>query len=110
MNKPARNLERVYATYNRKFFDSALPLDTQIYWNDEVEDEFGSAYGYEEDNKHRFFNIYINPKLHVTDEQRRLTLLHEMIHVKLFPYAKHGRKFEEEKMRLVMRGALKDLW
>ena len=35
---------------------------------------------------------------------------HEMSHIKLHPYRKHGKKFNAEMLRLAEAGAFNDLW
>jgi hypothetical protein len=40
----------------------------------------------------------------------RLTLLHEMVHLKLGVTAGHGPKFHTEMVRLSRAGAFKGLW
>jgi len=116
MNKPARNLERIYRTYNRKFFDGQLPHDTRI-WFVSIDNEdartctHGVTLGVEDkETKHLSFEIFINPDTHIDRSQVRLTLLHEMAHIKNYPYMGHGKRFEEEMLRLALRGAMKGLW
>jgi len=117
MNKPARNLEKIYRTYNRKFFDGRLPSDTRIFWNDEIavsDRETDMTYGLtiqleDEDTKHRFFTIYIHPTNHIDKSQVRMTVLHEMCHVSLGTGG-HGKRFEEEMKRIALRDAFKGLW
>jgi hypothetical protein len=116
LNKPARNLERIYRTYNKKFFDGTLPADTRVWWvrikeADEKCCVHGVTLGLEDnETKHLSFEIFINPDTHVDKSQLRMTLLHEMAHVKLYPYLGHGKRFEEEMTRLALRGAMKGLW
>lgn len=109
MFKPDLRLKRIYDTYNRKFFDNALPHDTRVGWNDELEGYALTIGIDDEESKHRIFVVYINPNFHSGVEQYRLSLLHECIHIKLYPYMKHGRKFDEEILRLASRGALKGI-
>lgn len=116
MQKPARNLERIYRTYNRKYFDGKLPDDTQIFWNDEITETdkpkeltHGLTIQFEdEETKHRFFMIYINPNVTAMGVTR-MTLLHEMCHVSLGT-GRHGKRFEEEMKRIASRDAFKGLW
>ena len=37
-------------------------------------------------------------------------LLHEMAHIKLHPYRKHGKRFNAEMLKLAEAGAFNDLW
>lgn len=54
--------------------------------------------------------IQLDPKQHIGSKDGRLSLLHEMIHVALAPYNKHGKRFTNEKRRLEILGALTELW
>lgn len=40
----------------------------------------------------------------------RMTLLHEMAHMALWPDRKHGKKFTAEMLRLAQLGAFDKLW
>jgi hypothetical protein len=102
-------LKRVYDTYNKKYFDGLLPKEAIVGTNDLASSECGIAVRHEESG-HEIFVIHIDPVKHNGSRDMRLTLLHEMIHLKLFPYQYHGKRFEEEKNRLTLRGATKGLW
>jgi hypothetical protein len=111
MFKHSPRLKKIYNTYNRKFFDNTLPHDTQIGYNDEMEGKHGLTLGiFDDESNHLFFFIYISPTTHSDKAQLKLTVLHECAHVKLYPYMKHGKRFEEEMYRLAGRGAMKGLW
>lgn len=110
MNKPARNLEKITRRYNKDYFDGKLPKDLRIWWNDRIED-YGLTIGIsDEDTEHMFFDVYVHPDKHHGGEQVRLTLFHELAHVKLHPKTGHGRDFQEEMTRLALRGAFKGIW
>jgi hypothetical protein len=65
----------------------------------------------EEDGlEHKVLQIHIDPSRHHGNEQIRFTLLHEMAHVKLLPWRKHGKKFQDEMKRLAGRDAFEELW
>jgi predicted metal-dependent hydrolase len=40
----------------------------------------------------------------------KMTVLHEMVHVKLAPYLGHGKKFQDEMKRLAEMNAFKGMW
>lgn len=104
-------LKTIYNTYNRKYFDGQLPSETLVGWNDELGPKtFGLNISVADEGNHLLFTISIDPRKHFSSEQYRLTLLHEMCHIKLYPYMKHGKKFNEEMLRLAVRGALNELW
>lgn len=111
MFKPDRWLKEYYIKANREFFDGKLP-DAQVGWNDDMEK---AAYGItisvqDDDAKHTSHTIHISKLIKPFWEVSRLTLVHEMAHVKLFPDVRHGKKFQEEMVRLAIRGAFKNLW
>lgn len=54
--------------------------------------------------------IQLDPALREYGAIVRLTLLHEMAHLHLFPYRYHGKKFDAEMLRLAAHGAFSGLW
>jgi len=42
--------------------------------------------------------------------QANWAVLHEQVHIKLYPYRKHGKRFNQEMLRLAGAGAFDDLW
>lgn len=107
--KPDKRLKNFYVKANRLWFDGTLPSDTVVGWNSEIPG-YGLTLGIEdEDTKHTFYIIYIDKKKHYDFRQSLLTLLHEMAHVKLRS-TRHGMKFEEELVRIAIRGGFKGLW
>jgi hypothetical protein len=112
--KPDHHLQAWYIKYNRAFFDGQLPSDVQVGYN-ELEGMYGTLavniWTSEEDGlEHKVLQIHIDPSKHFGGSQVRLTLLHEMAHIKLLPFRQHGRRFEEEMKRLASRDAFKGLW
>lgn len=97
-------LKRWYLRYNRLYFAAQLPTDAQIWW--EVP---RGAYA-DCDLVQGVWRIRINPSLAGWPQLAKLTLLHELVHLKLHPYQRHGRKFNSEMLRLAEAGALDDLW
>lgn len=112
MFKPDAVLERWYADYNKRFFDGRLPKDALVGFNPELEENILGLSIHEEDSdtKHQFHHIHVNPLAHSCKQQIQLTLLHEMAHIAIFPYVKHGKKFNDEMLRLATRGAFNGLW
>lgn len=96
-------LTRWYRTYNEKYFNNELPEDIKLLWESHSE-HLGTV---RVDEK---FEIRINPVLAIIPPYARLCLLHEMVHVKLWPSIKHGSKFQAEMMRLALEGAFRKLW
>jgi hypothetical protein len=114
MFKPDKRLQRWYKKYNHDFFDGQLPSDVQVGYN-ELEGMYGTLavniWTSEEDGlEHKVLQIHIDPRKHHGSEQTHFTLLHEMAHVRLLPWRKHGKKFQDEMKRLAGRDAFEELW
>ena len=108
--KPDKRLKSRYDRYNKAYFDGTLPGDTKIILSETIANYGLTIAIEEEDSKHLFFVVYINPTMHYDGRQMAGTLIHEMAHCKLYPYMKHGRKFDEEMKRLAMRDAFRGIW
>lgn len=93
MLKSERQLKLMYNRFNAKYFGGELP-DVQIHY------EPVSAYA-DCDEVDGVMVIRINPSIGGWLDFVKLTLLHEMVHVKLWPYRKHGVKFDQEVQRLM---------
>lgn len=109
MFKPSARLKKTYDTYNKKWFDGQLPSDVQVGFN-ELEDMYATLavniWTSEEDGlEHTVLQIHIDPRKHFGGEQTKMTLLHEMAHVKVLPHRFHGKQWKEEITRLFLRGA-----
>jgi hypothetical protein len=89
-------LRRWYLDINRRYFDSALPEDTVIFW-EAVAAGYGDCWKPDEDGE---FVIRINPALRGWPQLAKLTLFHECVHVKLHPNGEHGSLFDAEIVRL----------
>jgi predicted SprT family Zn-dependent metalloprotease len=98
-------LRRWYRDYNRRFFGGALPADADVFYAP-IDGAHGDALG--ESNGE--FTLRINPACAIDLRVVRMTLLHEMAHLKLWPYRTHGPRFEQEMQRLAVAGAFKGLW
>ena len=105
----SKRLTNLYLRYNKKYFDNRLPQDVEVDWKDMSE---SSAIGCNATYEDSFVahSIYIDSTIKEYTTIVKLTLLHEMCHVGLYPYSKHGKRFDEEMLRLAMRGAFKGLW
>lgn len=89
-------LQRKYRHFNRKFFNSRLPKNTKLCWENMYE------MGYQQGDK-----IAINRQDRKRSRVWQFTLLHEMCHI-LHP--NHGPGFQREMLRLAKAGAFKNLW
>lgn len=116
MFKSNSRLQHWYDKYNKLYFDGELP-ECQVGWSDQLEGCHlaGQSIQYiDEDSGHEHHVIAISSKIAEIDFAFvQMVLLHECAHIKLIKscgYAKHGKKFEEEMLRLAMRGAMKGIW
>lgn len=99
-------LTRDFAKLNRKYFEGALPK-LQVLW-----DEDGEYYGRTTDVDGPL-RIILTRKWHMDGRMEKMTLLHEMCHVKLWNTSvatRHGKPFEAEMIRLAVLGAFKGVW
>lgn len=99
------HLKRLYAKYNRLYFDGELPTHTKVWW-----EPTSSAYADVILGDDGVWKLRVNPSISGWLSIYKWALLHEMAHIKLHPYQKHGRKFDAEMMRLAQMGAFKDVW
>lgn len=105
-----RRLKHWYDKYNAAYFDGQLPTHTVCFW--EPMPEAGATCPVFEVD-HGQFLIKIDPALKGVPCYFKLTLLHEMCHLKLWPKhprSMHGKLFQEEMKRLANANAFKTLW
>jgi hypothetical protein len=100
-----RRLRGWYREFNRRWFEDGLPEDVDVLYAP-VEGCSGEMVPEDRDS----FVIRINPRYQVCSGIARLTLLHEMVHVELWPYVTHGPKFEARMRKLAAAGAMRGLW
>ncbi len=98
-------LRKWYQTYNRKYFGGSLSDDVTLFWEQSSE-----VYGDCNEMPDGDMVIRINPAIMGFTPLWQLTLLHEMAHLKLWPYENHGKPFQVEMLRLAALGALKKIW
>lgn len=102
-------LASVYAEYNAQYFGDSLPKDTLTCWSEEGSIE--SVVFYALTLHVRPVQVYFSPKIKHLEAVLRMTMLHEMVHVKLGrSSAEHGKAFQKEMLRLAKRGAFQSLW
>jgi len=105
-------LRQYYGTFNKHYFNGALPtgkgLDIGWVKRDRNGDE---AWCYPSENPVR---VRLNAGLIVTVSQAAMALLHEMAHIAVYmqghKQAKHGPYFQMEMLRLAMAGAFRIYW
>lgn len=113
MFKTDKRLYRLAMQYNKAYFDNSLPQDLIVGWEDELENtrHYGATISLEDDQTRQVtFRVGINSSLKKNYEGSRFTLLHELVHVKLYPYLWHGKKFNHAMIGLAVKGAFNDLW
>lgn len=99
-----RELQKVYREYNKRWFGGSLPEDVDCLFSP-VEDCYGLVW-----QEEGGFLLQINPRYAMEGRLWRLTLLHEMSHIKVHPYRLHGVRFQDEMKRLANMGAFRRLW
>jgi hypothetical protein len=106
-------LERWYRDYNRKYFSAALPETGAVrMWHAPLRKEcgasrYGCVWGFECDAEQ--WDLHLDDWLKEHEPFAKICLLHEMVHIKLWPFRFHGKKFNAEIERLVLSGAYRDL-
>lgn len=97
MFKADTKLKRWYDKWNRAYFDGTLP-EAEVGWEDQLPDKrHGQTMVFEDEETSLDCASF--------KEWVELVLMHELAHVKLYPYTWHGQRFKDEIRRLVMRGA-----
>ena len=104
-------LAREYAEYNHQHFGDRLPKNVIVRY-DSTLDEI-NFFGYTERMPDGRFRILIAPQMNRSPQVLGMTLLHEMVHVRLARKKlrdAHGPEFQREMQRLACRGAFRGLW
>lgn len=96
-------LRRAYRRYNALYFKGSLPDDADILFAPT------ECYGVTQQDDGGFV-ITIDPKYAIESRMWRLTLLHEMVHLDIWPKMSHGAAFQGEMFRLAQAGAFAKLW
>lgn len=110
MLKPDKRLQTLYEKFNKRWFGGQLP-PAVVCWDERVdEDSAGLTHGTELDPGVHQFTIRLHPDLKPFSKYKELILLHECVHVKLYPWMKHGKRFHSEMKRLAIEGAFDELW
>lgn len=111
----AKDLERAFATYNRKYFGGKLPK-VAVVWSQIIGRKFDGECDWTVDAKTRKVIpeetvIRIDRKIKRQVCYSEMVLLHEMAHLKLAgKNAKHGKHWQREMHRLARIGAFDKLW
>lgn len=97
---------RLFRKFNEKYFDGRLPEPILRYEHIIEMRCFGLCEQLEDNS----FVITIDPQWASSRSFRHLTLLHEMVHISIWPCATHGKRFQDEMIRLALEGAFKEIW
>lgn len=116
MLKQDKRLQRWYEKYNKLYFGSKLPKACVVGWNNELDPgDAAAVHGVhftmaEDGVDWDVVGIHLDAAKHAGAKDARMSLLHEMAHLSLYPYRFHGKKFDMEMRRLAMLGAFDGLW
>jgi hypothetical protein len=100
-----RQLRRWYNAFNRQWFGDRLPKDTVLRY-----EVVNGAQAECIENLDGRYLIRLNPAIAWAQRNAKMALMHEMAHVAIGNEHGHGKKFQEEMLRLAQCGALKNLW
>lgn len=98
-------LMRLFRKFNVKYFDGDLTEPLIKYEHITTMKCFGLC----EQLDDKSFVITIDPQWASSRAFRHITLLHEMIHIAIWPYPSHGKTFQDETIRLALAGAYKEV-
>jgi hypothetical protein len=99
-----RQLRRWYNAFNRQWFGDRLSKDNILRY--EVVD--GGQAEVEEQNDGNWL-LRLHPAIAWSLRNAKFALMHEMAHISSGDLG-HGKKFQQEMLRLANCGALKNLW
>ena len=93
----------MFLGFNRRFWDGALPTDTQVLWMPLPNDRVAETERLEGGR----FVIRLSPSIAGFPRYYRLILIHEMCHVHLWGrrIAWHGKVWKGELLRVLAAGA-----
>ena len=110
MKRTAPKLKKLYDRLNRKYFGGKLPADTKVCWGNTLkwQGSIGLCH-YSEPPR-----IEVAAELKTYVRLTESTVLHEMVHLKLFNTKwrepDHGPLFQKEMLKLARAGAFRRLW
>lgn len=101
-----RRVTRWYRVFNERWFNDELPHDVDVYWSptEKCAADLNVLH-----NDPESYILRLNPAYATDMNMARINLLHEMKHIKLWPYQAHGERFHKETQRLAAMGAYKGL-
>jgi hypothetical protein len=101
-----RRITNWYRSYNERWFGGELPEDVDVIWAPVVGccADLNVLF-----NDPESYILRLNPRHSIDMNACRINLLHEMVHIKLWPRRLHGTPFHKEIQRLAAIGAYKGL-
>ncbi len=96
-----RRLQRWFNLYNERYFGDRLLARVRFR---PLESCWAQAFGGEPPE------IHVGLTCAVSRGWTKLTLLHEMVHLELWPEISHGARFQARMLELAQAGAFKDMW
>lgn len=106
-----KELVKCYTRFNKKYFGGKLPDTIPIVLTDMSKtDDVGMCTTFHGQGLSPLHTIYLDKNLQEYDTVLKLSLLHELCHVKLYPYGGHGEEFDAEMVKLAFKNAFHDLW
>lgn len=100
---PHKGAQDFYDWANEKYFEYKLPYVPVGFYKEKNMDYYGCSFT---PVKAKYVHtIALNPKFKEWSKVVKITILHEMIHVKLNGRGGHGPRFQKELRRLVKAGA-----
>ena len=108
MYKSDKTLKLWYRQLNKKWHNNELPDDTIVCWYATPR----SVVALTEKLEDGRFRILFHPSMYEFHKYIKLTLHHEMLHVKHWRpgLVDHGRVFQQSMLELASRGAFNSLW
>lgn len=107
-----KQLHRLYARFNKKWFDGRLPAQVAMSFEDmDASGNAGLCTTYTE-GPLTIHSIHLDKRFQDCDRLLEWFLIHEMAHIAAHPNEKipHDQAFQDQMMVLAGRGALWDLW
>ena len=94
-----------FRVFNRRYFGGELNPRTRLKFHQD-----GRHWGWLIGDTAESCTLEMHHHCKADSRVGRIYLLHEMVHLKLFPLEGHGERFEAEMLRLANEGAFKGLW
>lgn len=107
-----KQLHKVYAQYNKKWFGGRLPQEIAMSFEDMAQTPNGGLCTTYQEPGLIIHSIHLDKQFQNCDNLVKFFLIHEMSHMAAYPNEKtpHDQSFQDQMILLAFKGALKDLW